>query len=213
MLRTACAHLSWLLSRGYASSGALKLVGDRFALDRRQRQAVERCAVPEAAQVQRRQRAVGPEAVAERAVAIDGFNCLIVGEAALAGAPVFRGRDGAHRDIQGVHGTWRRVAETEAVLDALAFTLAAAASVTWVLDRPVSNSGRLSARIRDLASDRDLPWAVQLEDRADPALVEHGQTAIVATGDGWILDRVAEWIDLPAVVLASRGGWVLDLAG
>ena len=36
-LQEATRDLSWLLSRGYASPSALKIVGDRYLLDRRQR--------------------------------------------------------------------------------------------------------------------------------------------------------------------------------
>lgn len=43
-LRSAVAHLSWLLSRGYALDSSLKLVGDRFNLTQRQRMAVRRSA-------------------------------------------------------------------------------------------------------------------------------------------------------------------------
>ena len=45
-LRAATADLSWLLSRGYASPSAMKIVGDRYALDARQRMAVMRCSSP-----------------------------------------------------------------------------------------------------------------------------------------------------------------------
>ena len=38
------ADFSWLLTRGYAEKGALKLVGDRFSLTERQRLAVMRSA-------------------------------------------------------------------------------------------------------------------------------------------------------------------------
>ena len=43
-LRTALADYSLLLTKGYAETGALKLVGDRFALTQRQRVAVMRSA-------------------------------------------------------------------------------------------------------------------------------------------------------------------------
>ena len=43
-LRCAVSHLSWLLTRAYAWESALKLVGDRFRLNARQRLAVQRSA-------------------------------------------------------------------------------------------------------------------------------------------------------------------------
>ena len=44
-LREAVNHLSWLLTRGYAERSSLKLVGDRFGLQERQRRAVMRSGV------------------------------------------------------------------------------------------------------------------------------------------------------------------------
>ena len=38
--RAAAGDLSWLLERGYALQSSLKLVGDRYALEQRQRDAV-----------------------------------------------------------------------------------------------------------------------------------------------------------------------------
>ena len=52
-LRTATADLSWLLGRGYAEQAALKLVGDRFQLAKRQRHAVVRAACTDAERDQR----------------------------------------------------------------------------------------------------------------------------------------------------------------
>src|SRR5207302_215520 len=48
-LRCAVTELSWLLSHGYAEPSALKIVGDRHALDARQRMAEKRCACTDAA--------------------------------------------------------------------------------------------------------------------------------------------------------------------
>jgi hypothetical protein len=46
-LRGAVADHSWLLSRGYAPTASLKLVGDHFAFKERQRLAVARAACPD----------------------------------------------------------------------------------------------------------------------------------------------------------------------
>ena len=43
---------------------------------------------------------------------IDGFNLLILIESALAGGIILIGRDGCCRDLAGLHGTYRDVAET-----------------------------------------------------------------------------------------------------
>src|SRR3712207_7730451 len=45
------------------------------------------------------------------------------------------------------------------------------ASVLWLLDRPVSNSGRLAQRVRELAAARGWPW--QVEAVFNPRSEEH----------------------------------------
>ncbi|MBC8066822.1 MAG: DUF434 domain-containing protein, partial [Deltaproteobacteria bacterium] len=98
VLRSAVGELSWLLSRGYSEASALALVGNRHELRKRQRDAVRRCACGDAALAARIAKRVEPP-LPSRALAIDGFNVLITLESALAGAPVFRGRDGLLRDV------------------------------------------------------------------------------------------------------------------
>src|SRR5690606_7980025 len=123
VLRSAVADLSRLLSRGYPSGAALKLVGDRHALRERQRLAVRRAACSDAARADRARRRVCAEDLAGRPVDVDGFNVLTTVEAALAGGVVLGCRDGCYRDMASMHGSWRKVEETlpavTAVMDRL----------------------------------------------------------------------------------------------
>ena len=215
VLRTAVDELSWLLGRGYPERSALALVGDRHALTARQRKAVSRCAAPPAAVLSRRARCIGPAELAGQVVHVDGLNAIIVGESVWSGGVVLRGRDGAHRDLASVHGTYARVKATEAVIDALAELLAPAGEVVWLLDRPVSNSGRLAGLLRARAEAAGLPWQVELVWDPDRVLVS--SEAIVATGDARILDANVRWVDLPGAMIerverAGARAWVLDLA-
>lgn len=210
-LRTAVDELSWLLGRGYAERSALALVGDRHALTARQRKAVSRCAAAPAAATSRRARCTDPAGLAGQAVHVDGFNAIIVGESAWSGGVVLRGRDGAHRDLASVHGTYARVEETAEVIDALAELLAPAREVVWLLDRPVSNSGRLAGLLRARAEAAGLPWRVELVWDPDRVLVT--SEAIVATSDARILDARVRWVDLPGALVERAGAraWVIDL--
>jgi hypothetical protein len=209
-LRAAVADLSWLRGRGYGDDGAIKLVGDRYQLRERARVAMGRVAVADDVAAARRGRRLEVGALRGRALAIDGFNALVTGESALSGGVVLRGRDGALRDLGAVHGTYRPVDETDAVIETVASLLAAAAParVRWFLDRPVSNSGRMAARLRAAVP----AWEVELVDAVDPVLATCGDVA--ATSDSWILDRARAWIDLPAAVIAARAApaWIVDVA-
>jgi hypothetical protein len=213
-LRTATAELSWLLSRGYAEASAIELVGNRHALRRRQRDAVRRAAAADDAVAARTARRRDAEDIAGEPIAIDGFNCLITLEAALAGAPIFRGRDGAVRDIASVHGNWRAVDTTERALACLADALARlnVGPTLWYLDRPVSRSAELAQTIERLGAARSLPWRTDVVFDPDGALASG--TELVATADAGVLDRCGAWFDLVSHVLPFDvpDAWCLQLA-
>lgn len=208
-MRAAVIELSWLLARRYADKAALTVVGDHHQLSRLQRMAVMRSAATDvevAARLARRTTALDG-----RPVVVDGFNAIVTTERALAGGAVVRGRDGALRDVAGVHGTWRRSASTEAAVDRLGAALdrCGAGPVVWVLDAPVSNSRRLAGTLRERLGDR--VEDVVLSDRADSELLALAGTGrVLATSDAALLDRCTAWV--PLVELALPGdAWVVDL--
>ncbi len=205
-LRTAVLDLSWLLSRGYAPVSALKLVGDRWSLTERQRMAVRRSACSDEARIRRR---AGERAAAELAgveLWIDGFNVVTTIETWLGGGVVLRCRDGAYRDLAGVHGTYRRVAETLPSLEILGAGLAGLGvrRARWFFDRPVSNSGRIGTLVRQNAAERSCDWPVELVDNPDPILKR--STEIVATADSAILDAGPRWFNLVRHLIESAIG-------
>ena len=214
-LAEAAEHLSWLLSRDYGDRSSLELVGNRLALTSRQRDAVARSACAEAARIERGAKRARREEVAGRALLIDGYNVLTTVEVALGGGVVLLGRDGCLRDVASLHGTWRRVAETAPPVDLIGRTLAEldAGPCTWLLDRPVSNSGRLAELIRERASEGGWSWSVELEDRVDARLVASEE--VVASADSRVLDGCRRWLNLArrAVETQVPRAWLLDLSG
>jgi hypothetical protein len=188
--------LSWLLSRGYATPSALKIVGDRHNLTERQRTAVMRCACSDEAKQSRLARERQPDAVAGKPLLIDGYNVLTSIEAALAGGVIIVGRDTCWRDMASIHGTYRKVEETIPALGLAGQTLQQmrVGPVTWYLDSPVSNSGRLAAIMREAASQHGWSWTVQIVASPDAILAKSSE--IVATADSVILDRCRGWLSL-----------------
>lgn len=211
-LRAAVRDLSWLRSRGYGGNSPLELVGDRYRLKRRQRNAVARSACSDAERRHRLDARVVPSALAGCRLEIDGFNVLITVEAAFGGAYLFVGRDSAYRDVDPVRGTYRIVEETELALTALRQTLDAldVQGVTWHLDQGVSNVGRLKARLEEQAPG-DFSWTVQVEQEVDALLKT--TTDPVVTSDSDILQASAAWAHLEALVHARHvpGANVRDL--
>jgi hypothetical protein len=216
-LRDAVGDFSWLLSRGYADPSALKVVGDRYALDARQRTAVMRCACSDAALTRRRAHELPLSALRGQPLLLDGYNVLLTSEAALGGGVILAARDGCYRDLASVHGTYRSVDETRPALTLIGETLAAtgAAPITWYLDSPISNSGRLKTTVRDVAQSHGWSWDVQLVPDPDPVLAAAGDGVVVASADSMILDRCARWTNLARGVVESRVArpFLVDLAG
>ena len=212
-LRRAVAELGWLLTRGYNLTSALKLVGDRHGLRERQRLAVSRCACSEQNQKRRKEHSVAVEALRDQVVIVDGFNLIITVEAALSGGALLVGMDDCIRDLSSVHGSYRSVEETDRAIALIGASLQtlAPASVAWLLDKPVSNSGRLAAKLIDFATRAHWPWSVTVVFNPDAAIV--ASEAIAITSDSSILDRVERWVDFKTHLLANAapGAWLVDL--
>ncbi len=212
-LRAAVLDLSWLLGRGYAPVSALKLVGDRGNLTERQRRAVQRAACSDEARARREATQVSARELAGRSLMIDGFNVLTTIEAALGGAVVLLCRDATYRDIAGVHGTYRKVAETLPAVEILASVLAdlTVPRVGWLFDRPVSNSGRIRSVVLQIAAEHAFDWSVDLVNNPDRLLAESSE--IIATADSGILDAGPRWFNLARHVIdtACPAAWIVDL--
>ncbi|MFH1132572.1 MAG: DUF434 domain-containing protein [Pseudomonadota bacterium] len=201
VLRMATQELCWLLSRGYNENSALKLVGDRHQLAKRQRIAISRCSCANHALTGRLQSRVEPDFLKGQKLAVDGFNCLITLETALSGGLVLIGQDGCHRDLASIHGTYRAVSKTKEIIHLIGKTLSKAGlgNLSWLLDRPVSNSGRLKNLLAQTAESAGWQWDIELCNNPDKHLVNCG--AIVASSDSWVIDNCKQWIDLVGLVL------------
>jgi hypothetical protein len=214
MLRRAVTELSWLLSRGYKMASSLKLVGDRYELVERQRLAASRAACPDEAQLRRKNHCVDVEQLENESLIIDGFNLIITIEAALSGGPLLLCRDGCIRDLSSVHGSYRSVDETERSISMVGESLQKlqAGPVLWLLDRPVSNSGRLAARINQIASAQKWDWEVKVVFNPDSEIA--ASSAVAVTSDSSILDEVKSWTNLKSHLLAQYipDAWIVNLS-
>jgi hypothetical protein len=212
-LRRAAAEVCWLLDRGYALRSSLALVGDRHNLTQRQRLAIARsaCAAQERDRRASHEVSLGDTRGSE--LWIDGYNLLISVEAALGGGVILLGRDGCIRDLASLHGTYRSVEETGPAIELVGEALAecAVGRCRWLLDRPVSNSGRLKKFLLITAATRGWDWNVDLEFSPDALLSR--TAAVVVSSDSAVLDRCERWVNLAAWLLARRvpRAFIVDL--
>jgi hypothetical protein len=213
-LQAALQDFSLLLTKGYAEKSALKLVGDRFSLTERQRLAVMRSACSDQQLTSRKQRQVDIEHIADQPIAIDGYNVLITVEAAMSGGMIFEGRDGCFRDLASIHGTYRKVTETTPAVQLIGGFLKeiGVPRALWLLDSPVSNSGRLKSLIGQLARENNWDWQIELLLSPDAELSK--TDLIVASSDSVILDACKRWVNLAGEIIRRKftSAKVLDLS-
>jgi hypothetical protein len=203
-LRSTLADFSLLLTKGYAGKSSLKLVGDKFSLTERQRIAITRSACSDQQLVSRRSREVKLADPGGQAIVIDGYNVLITIEAAMSGACVFKGRDGCFRDLASIHGTYRKVTETIPAVQLIGEFLKEhnAGNCLWLLDSPVSNSGRLKTLIGELARKNNWQWEIELLLSPDYELMKTEE--IVASSDSVVLDGCKRWVNLARAIIEEK---------
>jgi hypothetical protein len=165
--------------------------------------------------VSRNRNRIAVENLAGKSIAIDGYNVLITIEAAMSGGVILKGRDGCFRDLASVHGTYRKVTETIPAVELIGQFLkeARAGKALWLLDSPVSNSGRLKTLIGELARKNNWEWDVELVLSPDAELKR--TDAVVASSDSVVLDGCGCWINLATEIISSRlsSAKVIDLSG
>ena len=197
-LQSAVADLAWLLTRGYTDKSALKLVGDRYTLTARQRQAVARSTCGNAARERRLAHQVDAAILRGHVVVIDGFNLLITLETALSGGVILPGRDGCYRDMASLHGNYRVLSETRPALELIQRELAAlgVCHAIWYFDQPVSNSGRVKALLVAIATDNQIGPPVDIQLVPDPDPILAASSEIIVTSDSAVLDQCQRWFNL-----------------
>jgi hypothetical protein len=163
---------------------------------------------------ERSRKEVAGKQLANQPLVLDGFNVLTTIEAALSGGVLLACRDGCYRDLASMHGSYRKVQETRPALELVGRVLESLqpSEARWYLDRPVSNSGRLAAVIREFSTANRWCWSVELVDNPDAVLVESAE--IVASADSIILDRCTRWFNLAREIVQQQipAAVVIDLS-
>ena len=192
----AVIDLHYLLSKRYGDKAAVKLVGDRFRLTSRQRYALRRIVSSQEQIDAVAQREVRISAIKMDPVMMDGFNVLILAEVLLSRGFVFECLDGTFRDIASVHGSYQRVEETRAAIELIGAVLGklGAAGAHWLFDRPVSNSGRISHLVLEVAGQHNWSWRSETVRNPDKVLMRGD--SIVMSSDRNILAQCGRWFNI-----------------
>jgi hypothetical protein len=204
ILRNAVRDLSYLLTQGYPENASMQLVGNRYRLNARQQKAVMRVACSNQALWQRERTRLEWTDLHNEAVVIDGYNLLITLESALSGGVILLCRDGAYRDIAGIHSTYKRVEETMPAIQLIgqALTELGIFKAHWYFDTPVSNSGRLKMLLLEEATKNGWNWEAELVFNPDKTVLESDK--IIISADSWILDRAKLWFNFLGYLMECK---------
>jgi hypothetical protein len=200
----AAQDLRFLLNRGYPRDASLQLIGNRYNLDGDHRHLLRRGVFAASIAEQRRNKQISLEDIRSKAVAIDGYNCLITLESALKAKTIFLADDVFIRDISGVSGTYRESSETSQALNLIMDLLIAAgpSECLFLLDAPISASGELAKRIRDLMKEQGLAGDAQAVKVPEQIMV--GYEGIIATSDTALIDQSKQVFDLAGYLIREK---------
>ena len=203
-MRTASRHIYYLINEGYDLKQASVFVGNHFMLSERQRLAMMRSLATDSQLRLRKEKKVHLSQVSGQEVWIDGFNTIITLEVLFSDSILLSCMDGTIRDLAALRGTYRLIPETSEAVHLLFDILqeAEVGKINILLDQPVSNSGRLKARIADIAEEYSFGLDIQVKKEVDREL--YGKENVI-TSDSIILDHCISWINLMEKCMQRHG--------
>jgi hypothetical protein len=205
-LRKAAEDFRYLLNRGYPRKVTLELVGNRYGLTSDERHLLHRGVFSSTDSQARRRKRISIKEIRNKDLAIDGHNVLITIEAGISGRPLVLADDGYIRDISGLSRSFRKSKKTE---EAIQFILGALKEwkprqTLFLLDAPISMSGRLAEEIRERLRQENLSGdAVAMK---VPEKILIGFPGIIATSDTAVIDRCDQVLDLAGYIITKKIG-------
>ena len=208
----AARDFRYLLARGYPRQAALGLVGNRYGLEVIGRRLLHRGVFAPEVAAARRAKLRRIADFPGHPLALDGHNVLITLECALRKLPLVAADDGWVRDVGEVSRAFRVSPATDRVLARLADYLAdqAAGPVEVFYDAPLSLSGELARRTREIFASRGLD--VRAAAVPVPERRLSGFPGAIATSDTALIDAHATVVDLAGEIIRRHREWpVIDL--
>ncbi|MCD4703047.1 MAG: DUF434 domain-containing protein [Methanosarcinaceae archaeon] len=201
------AHdIRYLLSRGYPKTGAIQFVCDHYRLTVHQRHVLTRIVMVPELVGPRISKRVSCSDLENCSVAVDGYNVLIAVESILKGYCMWLGDDGYVRDTRGIFRKFKMTDNTFQAVD-IVLRLLNAQNVRYVhiiLDSQMSQSGKLAAHLLTVLAKYQLDGDTITSKQADHDL-KMGNSDVVATADGVIIDAVDHVVDIPACIMDMMG--------
>ena len=201
ILTEAGRDLRYLLNRGYNRPSSLKLIGDKYRLDKAERSILYRSIYSSSDVERMASKRVMAEALRDEHVLIDGFNVMNTVETMLRGDPLILCDDGVLRDFSEIHGKYKLTEKTHESLKLLLKALKElrVASAKILFESQISRSGEIAGYARRLLREMGLDGSAETAKNVDSQLQRSRH--VIMTSDSAILLRCTKFYDLPAYIL------------
>ncbi len=175
---------------------AIEITTKRLSLNKREKIALSKLIRPPSESLRNSLKVAPLTCASGRDLGIDGFNVLITVESALQGNPIYVCSDGLVRDLSLAYSSYKPSDKFEEVIRMIGDLLdeIRPKSVTIYLDAPISKSGRMALRIRNILRD----VRVVTSKHVDSDLLRH---EVVASSDSLIISKAECIVDLPREIL------------
>ena len=194
----------YLINRHYPERGTLKLIGDRYRLNRDQRTILYR-GISNEINAGKRQARLTDE-IHDQYLIIDGYNVLFTILNYRLGRIVFLSNDHIVRDAGSLHGKLR---DEELFLQCLEllfefFDQSKPAYIHFYIDSPVSHSAIHCKKINEMIDQRHLKGICEIVKSPDHNIKKFKE-GVILTSDTVIIDKTCNPIsDVPRKILETK---------
>jgi len=205
-LKQAAADLYYLLNHGYSSQSAVTFVGNHYLLTSRQRSALQRTIFQTSKLELRKNKELSH--CKGLTLHIDTFNTIITLEVALSSGLLLQSMDGTFKDLAGIHGTYKAIDKTDAVMSLIRdfFNEHGIKKAVFYIDSPVSNSGKLKQKIEQDLAEFDIT-CINIPE-VDKTLYDLEN---VVTSDAIILDNCKSFVNMNRMIIEKHQYRFVDL--
>lgn len=200
----AVKDFSYLIDNQYPRKAILKIIGDRYLLNKTQRvllgRGIFRKDEVHARALKR------TELIRDVILYIDTYNVLFILSNYLLGRIVFISNDGFIRDAGEIYG---KLHKEKVFFEAIGYLLnfirhSVPAEIHFLIDRPVSFSGELAVQLKTFLDEKKMRGDARTINNPDGELIKVAE-GVIATSDSEILDETeCNICDLAFLVLNFR---------
>lgn len=204
VLREAAKDLRYLLNRGYRKETVLKIIGDRYLLDKSERLILYRSVYSEHEVEVISKKMLSEEEIKDKDIWIDGFNVLNTVEAALRNHELALCDDGIMRDFSEVYGRYKISEYTSTSIRLIGSILKelGVSKTTVLYESQVSKSGEIAKMMKEISRNLNLDLQVELSKTVDSTLSR--VDGVVCTSDSAILLKARHIFDLAGYIVIKK---------